>query len=115
MNRRLFFKELFNKTAAISASSGLTSHSISDLQIHVTEVTDKLNSQISDLWDLMETHQQQTEELLDNAKKRIDDALVLVPYRLSQVEFQQYILFIWCLILSAVVGIDLTSALHLLN
>ena len=115
MNRRLFFKELFNKTAAISASSGLTSYSIADLQAHVTEATDNISSQISKLWDLMEIHQQQTEDLLDNARRRIDDVLVVIPYRLSQLEFQQHVLFIWCLILSAVVGIDLTSAWLFLN
>lgn len=115
MNRRLFFKELFNKTVAISAASGLTSCSITDLQTHVTEATNNISSQISKLWDLMEIHQQQTEELLDNTRRRIDDVLVAIPYRLSQLEFQQRILFIWCLILSAVVGTDLTLAWLFLN
>lgn len=115
MDRRLFFKDLFNKTAAISASSTLTSNSIADLQTHITEVTANVNRQISKLRDLIEIHQQQTEELFDNSRKRIDDALVVIPYRLSQLEFQQHILFIWCLILSVVAGIDLTFALNFLN
>ena len=115
MNRRLFFKELFTKTAVISSSSVITSNSISELQTRLSEVTDNINEQVSKLWDLMEIRQKEAEEFFEDARKRIDGALVDMPHRMSQIEFQQNILFLWCLVLSVVVGIDLSPAWNVLN
>ena len=83
--------------------------------MRLTEVTDNINEQVSKLWDLMEIRRKEAEEFFDSTRKRIDGALVDIPQRMTQIEFQQYILIVWCLILTVVVGIDLSPAWNFLN